>query len=167
MLDLIKKFFHLLCVVITGATVSAALFLVLREIIKFAYGLDIFEEQTYQIFAKFWNDGGVLGAKELLVLTLFALCIILCIFFWCKIYRFKFIKLLTVPLNWLANRGIKDYKGMASVNIKNLKVEEKKTIEQIVQERIDLERKKENELPQNNNFRAKIIDEIEKKKEEI
>lgn len=167
MLNLIKKFFHLICVVITGATASAALFLLLRETIRLAYGLDILEEQTYHVFAEFWNEGGVLSAKELLILLLFIVSIVLCIFLWYKIYHFKFIKLLTVPLNWLANRGIKDYKGMVSVNIKNLKVEEKKTIEQIVQERLDLERKKESEIPKNNNFRTTIIDEIEKKKEEI
>lgn len=167
MFNLIKNFFHLICVIITGAIVAAVFFVLLRELVRSIYGLDLLEEQTYLDFAMFWNDGGILSAVELLVLGLFALSFVICCFCWYKIYQFKFIKLLTVPLNWLANRGIKDYKGMTSVKIKNLKVEEKKTLEQIIQERLDLERKKENELPKDNNFRSMIIDEIERKKEEI
>ena len=69
--------------------------------------------------------------------------------------------LIMKPLSWFANRGLDKYSGgMPEVNIKNLKIEEKKTIEQLVQERIELENKKN---PQANSaeFRKEIVEKIE------
>ena len=49
---------------------------------------------------------------------------------------------------------------MPDVNIKNLKIEEKKTIEQLVQERIELENKK-NPKTDTAQFRKEIVEKIE------
>ena len=69
--------------------------------------------------------------------------------------------LLTKPLNWLANLGSDKYK-IKNVNIKNLKIEEKKTIEQVIQERLEEENKKnkQNSPGDAGNFRKKIIEKI-------
>ena len=63
-----------------------------------------------------------------------------------------------VPLNWLANLGINQ--NISNVNIKNLKIEEKKTIDQIVKERIELENKKI-EHKDSAEFRKKIVKKLE------
>ena len=69
--------------------------------------------------------------------------------------------LITKPVNWLANLGMDKYSGgMPEVNIKNLKIEEKKTIEQLVQERIELENKK-NPKTDTAQFRKEIVEKIE------
>ena len=75
-------------------------------------------------------------------------------------------KLLTVPLNWLANLG-SDKLKVKNVNIKNLVVEEKKTIDQLVQERLDKERKKQQNSEKNSSsedFRKRIIEKIDAEK---
>ena len=66
------------------------------------------------------------------------------------------------PLNWLANRGLDKYSGgMPEVNIKNLKIEEKKTLEQLVQERIELENKKNPQKTDSSEFRKESVEKIE------
>jgi hypothetical protein len=57
--------------------------------------------------------------------------------------------------------GIDKYMASArSVNIKNLKIEEKKTLEQIVQERLEVENKKV-KTPDSADFRQKIVEKLE------
>jgi hypothetical protein len=74
----------------------------------------------------------------------------------------QFAPLITTPLGWIASLGIGEYKAPV-INIKNLKVEEKKTLEQVVQERIDIEKKK-NPQPDSGKFRQDIIEKIEEEK---
>lgn len=167
MFNFLKKLLHLICVIVFGSVLTGCFFLLVRKIFLLIYHLDLLDIQTYQIFSQFWNEGGVLRIKELSTLALIVLIAVLCLYCWKKLYNFRFIKILSVPLNWFFNHGLDNYGGMVAVNIKNLKIEEKKTIEQIVQERLELERKKESECSQKNNFRATIIEEIEKKKKKI
>ncbi|MBP5353110.1 MAG: hypothetical protein J6Y91_05030 [Alphaproteobacteria bacterium] len=164
---MLKKILHLFCVLISGVAWTAMLAGLLYFGFNALYGLDLFSKQTYQIFESFWNNGGVLTAKELLTLLVIILVLLLCLFGWKKMYNFKYMKLLTVPLNWFANRGFNDYQGMTAVNIKNLKVEEKKTIDQIVQERLEQERRKESNQSKERDFRSAIIEKIEQEKGEI
>ena len=64
-------------------------------------------------------------------------------------------------MNLIANRGLDKYSGgMPEVNIKNLKIEEKKTLDQLVKERIELENKK-NPLADAAEFRKEIVEKIE------
>ncbi len=73
-------------------------------------------------------------------------------------------RLITVPLNKIANSGLNDYKA-PDINIKNLKIEEKKTLEQVVQERLDAEKKKNQSTSAgSSDFRKKIIEQIEENK---
>ena len=73
-------------------------------------------------------------------------------------------RLITVPLNKIVNSGLEGYKA-PDVNIKNLKIEEKKTLEQVVQERLEVEKKKSQlQSAANSDFRKKIIEQIEENK---
>ena len=73
-------------------------------------------------------------------------------------------RLITVPLNKIVNSGLDNYKA-PDVNIKNLKIEEKKTLEQVVQERLEAEKKKnQSQNTANSDFRKKIIEQIEENK---
>ena len=68
--------------------------------------------------------------------------------------------LILTPLNWLSNLGLNS-DGMKEINIKNLKIEDKKTIDQLVQERIEMENKKSEQL-NTSDFRKKIVEQLEK-----
>ena len=60
---------------------------------------------------------------------------------WVKLYRLDYVKLLLAPLNYLANRNIKKYEETDThVVIKNIKVGEKITVEDIIQDRIKQEK---------------------------
>lgn len=161
---MIKKTFHLLFALLFCAVLAVALGLAYYWLFLTVYDTNILAPRTYKMIADYWNRGGIIkGGDALMLLCLFSYLPLFLFGCW-KIFHFKFIKLLTVPLNWLCNRGLSKYAGgMPSVNIKNLKVEEKKTIEQVVQERLEAENKKHEEQQQSEDVRKRVIDEIETK----
>jgi len=158
---MIKKFFHFICFIAAGLGWSALLGLIYKIGFAYFYHIDILSPKTYKVFSLYWNSGGVLKQKDLLMFFILFLYIPLCCFGWYKFYYFKFATLVTKPLNWLANLGSGKYQ-VKDVNIKNLKVEEKKSIEQIVQERLDQEKKKneQSSAGEAGDFRKKIIEKI-------
>lgn len=163
---MIKKILHFICFALASAGWALLLALVYRVGFLLFYRLDIFSPKLHRDFLTYWNSGGMLNAKDLMMFFFIFLYIPLCLWVWYKFYHFKFMKLLTVPLNWLANLGSDRFK-IKNVNIKNLVVEEKKTIEQLVQERLDKERKKQQKSDKNSSpedFRKRIIEKIDAEK---
>ncbi|MBP5215589.1 MAG: hypothetical protein J6039_03420 [Alphaproteobacteria bacterium] len=157
-----KKFLHYICFIVFGLIWIVALALLFRSVFILTNRVDILSPKTYRLLSAFWNHGGVLRAKDLMMFLGIIIYFPLCWYGLRKLYRFKYLNILSVPLNWIANYGADHYKT-PSVNIKNLKVEEKKTLEQIVQERLDKEKKKQaNAQPQD--LRKKIIEQIEENK---
>jgi len=157
---MIKKLLHLLCVIAACGVWLALLIGVVQLVILVAY-------QTtpltfYRSLAQFWESGYALRGKDISIVLLIIALLPLCFYGWYKLYSFKYMKLLTVPLNKIVNRGYNDYVA-PNVNIKNLKVEEKKTLEQIVQERLDQEKRK-NPSAGSTDFRKKIIEKIQETK---
>ena len=161
---MIKKIFHFICFVVAGVLFTVALALLFRVGFAFLYHIDILSPTPYRRLAKYWNNGGILKSKDLVMLFLLFSYVPLCLFVWYRLYKFKFTKLITTPLNWLVNLGTNKY-TIKDVNIKNLKVEEKKTLEQVVQERINQENKK-NPLTVGaaTDFRKRIVEKIEENK---
>ena len=159
---MIKKILHYICAIAGCILWTALLVLIIQQIFAYIYGLNLFEKRTYSVLSHFWNSGGVLHAKEIVLLLLTVLCLPLCIYGWKKLWNYKYIQLLTGPLNKLFNSGLEGYRP-PDVNIKNLKIEEKKTIEQIVKERLDIEKKKQGQM-EKTDIRKDIRDKIEESK---
>lgn len=158
---MIKKYLHYFCVLLAGSLTSALLLLLYWQAFNFFYHINIFSVQTYKLLADYWNGGGTLKAGDLLMILIFISYFPLAFYLWRKLAKYKYLNLLTTPLNWLSNYGLGKYSGgMPEVNIKNLKIEEKKTIEQLVKERIELENKK-NPKKDTSEFRKEIIEKIE------
>lgn len=161
---MIKKIFHYICVLIAGILWSAFLALLFQQLFFLAYHINLLNPRTYKIFSAFWNGGGVLSGKDVMMLCSLLLYLPICFYGWYKIYHYKFMRLITVPLNKIVNSGLEGYKA-PDVNIKNLKIEEKKTLEQVVQERLEAEKKKNQaQSIANSDFRKKIIEQIEENK---
>ena len=120
--------------------------------------------ETYKNIADYWNSDGVLHGNDLLLLSLLLAFIPFNFIVWRKIFCSKLINLIVIPLNWLINLGFKNYKA-PNINIKNLKVEERKDLEQFVRERVDIENKKHPQMD-SSALRREIIEKIEKEKNE-
>ncbi len=158
---MVKKSLHYLCVLIAGALWSAALLLLYWQVFLFCYQINILSLHTYASIRNYWNDGGVLKSSDIFMLLGIFSYLPIVLLGWRVLAKYKYMNLIMKPLSWFANRGLDKYSGgMPEVNIKNLKIEEKKTIEQLVQERIELENKKN---PQANSaeFRKEIVEKIE------
>lgn len=160
---MIKKFLHYICVAVACALWICLLALVYQFVILMIFKVDSLSLQTYHALSGYWNDGGVLKGKDILLLLMIFSYFPVCFYGCYRLYHYKYLKLLTVPLNKLANRGLDGYVA-PDVNIKNLKIEEKKTLEQIVQERINLEKKKNPQNEGATDMRRKIIEKIEEAK---
>lgn len=158
---MIEKTLHCICVLAAGALFSALLLLIYQLAFFYCYQIDIMAPQTYASIRNYWDDGGVLKAGDLFMLIGIFSYFPLIFFVWRKLIKYQYMNLITKPVNWLANLGMDKYSGgMPEVNIKNLKIEEKKTIEQLVQERIELENKK-NPKTDTAQFRKEIVEKIE------
>ncbi|MBQ8481813.1 MAG: hypothetical protein IJ532_04715 [Alphaproteobacteria bacterium] len=161
---MIKKIFHYICVLVAGILWSAFLALLFQQLFFYMYHINLLNPQTYRIFSVFWNSGGVLSGKDIIMFLGLLLYLPLCFYGWYRLYHYKFMRLITVPLNKIVNSGLDNYKA-PDVNIKNLKIEEKKTLEQVVQERLEAEKKKnQSQNTANSDFRKKIIEQIEENK---
>ena len=157
---MIKKLFHIIFAIIFSATFTAAVVAVLYYAYKHFYHINILAPKTYKNISAYWNSGAVLNGKDLLMLFGIFSLIPINLLGWWFIYHCKFVNLILTPLNWFGNFGTKEYKA-PDINIKNLKVEEKKTIEQLVNERIEIEKKKAPQVKPSH-FRQDIIAQIEK-----
>lgn len=160
---MIKKIFHYICFLAASALWLVLVALILRFVMLFAFSIDLFAPETYIGMADYWNSGGVLKGRDvLMLLIIIAYFPIGCLGCY-KLYHYKYLKLLTVPLNKIFNYGLDGYVA-PDVNIKNLKIEEKKTLEQIVQERLNEEKKKNQQTSNTVDFRKNIIEKINEAK---
>lgn len=160
---MIKKLFHIIFAIIFSAMFTALVVTAFYYAYKHFYRINILTLKTYRNIVAYWNTGATLKGNDLLMLFgIFSLLPINLLGWW-FIYRCKFTNLLSGPLAWLNNLGAKDYKA-PDVNIKNLKVEEKKTLDQIINERLELEKKKMPKI-ETGQFRQDIINQIEKRRE--
>lgn len=162
---MIKKLFHYLCVLVFGALGLALLVALYWLFFDTFYSINILDFNTYVLMSQFWDSGGVLKAGDvimmLILLSIFPLLLIY--LYWLN--KCKFINLIVTPLQWINEHTLKNYK-QASINIKNLKIEDKKTIEQLVEERIEEENKNRQQNAQMKDFRKTVINKINSEKKE-
>jgi hypothetical protein len=155
---MIKKFFHILCVLFFGSLLCLLLWFLYALCFAVIYKVDLLSPLTFQRFSKFWNSGQTLSLRDTLMMMLLFTYFPFCLFVFYKLSKYKFINLLIKPFEWWQNRTLRNYKEV-SVNIKNLKIEDKKTIEQVVQERLEKEKKKIKQ-PAKDDIRKNIIEKI-------
>lgn len=155
---MIKKFFHILCMLFFGSLLCLLLWFLYALCFAVIYKVDLLSPLTFQRFSKFWNSGQTLSLRDTLMMMLLFTYFPFCLFVFYKLSKYKFINLLIKPFEWWQNRTLRNYKEV-SVNIKNLKIEDKKTIEQVVQERLEKEKKKIKQ-PAKDDIRKNIIEKI-------
>ena len=156
---MIKKLFHIIFAALFGAMFTAVTLAAFYYAYKHFYRINILTPKTYRNIATYWNSGATLNGNDLLMLFGIFCLVPINLIGWWIIYHLQYANLWYTPMTWLGNFGTKDYEA-PDINIKNLKVEEKKTIEQIVNERIEIEKKKTPPL-EVGHFRQDIIEQIE------
>lgn len=159
---MIKKIFHIFCVLIFGSLLCALLWLLYAIFFLLVYKIDLLSVETFSRISRFWNSGGILNARDTLMMIVLFSYFPLCLFIFYKMSKYQFLRLITVPFNWWQDRTLRNYREV-SVNIKNLKIEDKKTIEQVVQERLEKEKKKIKQ-PDKDGLRKNIIEKINNQK---
>lgn len=159
---MIKKTLHYICALIAGAGWSALLLLLYRLIFFYGYQIDILSPLTYASISNYWNNGGVLKSGDIFMILGILTYLPIVILGWRFLWKYHYMNLIMTPLTKISNLGLDKYSGgMPEVNIKNLKIEEKKTLEQLVQERIELENKKNPQKTDSAEFRKEIVEKIE------
>ena len=159
---MIKKTLHYICALIACAGWSALLLLLYRLIFFYGYQIDILSPLTYASIRNYWNNGGVLKSGDIFMILGILTYLPIVILGWRFLWKYHYMNLIMTPLTKISNLGLDKYSGgLPEVNIKNLKIEEKKTLEQLVQERIELENKKNPQKTDSAEFRKEIVEKIE------
>jgi hypothetical protein len=156
---MIKKIFHILFAIIFCAAFTALVIAAFYFAYMHFYRINIINMKTYHNIVKYWDSGATLKSNDLLMLFGIFCIVPINLVGWWVIYHMKYANLWFGPLSWIAGLDTKNYET-PDITIKNLKVEEKKTIEQIVNERLEQEKKKTPNL-EVGRFRQDIIEQIE------
>ena len=159
---MIKKILHILCVIFFGSLLCVLLWFLYALCFALIYQINLLSIDTFLRISRFWNAGGVLTVKDTIMMILLISYAPFCFFIFYRLSKYSFIRLIVAPFEWWQNRILKNYREV-SVNIKNLKVEDKKTIEQVVQERLEMEKKKVKQ-PDKDALRKNIIEKINNQK---
>lgn len=138
---MLKNLLHIICVLFFGSGLCSLLWVLFVVFFAFIYGIDLINVRTYQRISQYWNAGGTLSWSDTFMMLVLASYLPLCLLIFYRLNKCKFINLIVKPFEWVQNRTLRNYREV-SVNIKNLKVEDKKTIEQVVQERLEKEKGK-------------------------
>lgn len=120
---------------------TCVLLYVARWLMICIWKFDIFYAKQWGVVKGFWNSNGVIvGASDytffLSLLLIFVIWVVGCV----KLCRLDYVKLAMAPLHYISNYDIKKYEREDThVVIKNIKVGEKLSVEDLIQERIKQE----------------------------
>lgn len=162
---MLKKLLRVLKAVIIGLIWTAAFFYICRVLLIYVWHFDIFSRNQWIVISGYWNNNGVImsASDYLFFLTLFALMIVW-VLGWRVFYKMNYLKFLLAPVNFIINYQLNKYESDDTrVVIKNLKVAEKKSVEDIIQERMKQE--KASEVKESQQLRKNISEKIIRRKE--
>lgn len=116
-------------------------YLVRLFLIKF-WQFDILYRKQWIVIKGFWNSNGVIhGVSDYLLLVSMFILLLIWGWGWYRLYKINYGKKLVGFVNYISGRGLKKYEESAEhVVIKNLKVGEKLTVEDVIQDRIKQEK---------------------------
>lgn len=165
---MLKKIFKIFKFIIIGGIWTLVFLCFSRLLMVKIWQFDIFYKKQWEVMKGFWNGNGVIiGISDyMLFVTLFFLML-----FWFFILlflcRLNYFKLLLKPIEYISNREIKRYEQTNNqIVLKNMSVAEKITIEDVIKERIQQEKKQDKKVKEADYLRQNISEKIIKKKEQ-
>ena len=87
---MIKKILHYVCFIIASVLWIALLAFILRLLILLAFGIDPYSAATYVGLSAYWNSGGVLAGKDILMFVTGLLFFPLCLYGFRKLYKYQY-----------------------------------------------------------------------------
>lgn len=164
---MIKKILKFFKFFVVGVVWTPAFLYLARWLMIWIWQFDIFYKKQWVVMAGFWNNNGVIiGFSDYMLFTALLVLILLWILGWRFFYKADYLKILMIPVNYIANYEIKKYeKEDKHVTFKNIAIAEKMTIEDVIQERIQKEKDKEH-IKEADQLRKKISEKIIKRKEQ-
>ncbi len=133
-----KSIIKLLRNLIIGAVWTYLFALFSRWLLIYIWHFDILYKKQWIVVKGFWNNNGVIaGSSDYMLLLTMLILLIVWVIGWKKLCKVNYVKLALKPINYIADYGISKYEAEDKhVTIKNLKVGEKITVEDVIQARI-------------------------------
>lgn len=140
-----KKKIKIIRLFLSGAAASAlCLFLERITLIKL-WRFDVLSPKQWTVIGRYWaNDGVISGGKQYLFFLTIFMAVPLLFFLWRLLYKADGVKLVTFPIRYVLDRQISKYENEDShVVIKNLSSQEKLTVEDIINQRLQADNEEE------------------------
>lgn len=163
---MLKKIIKTIRALFIGIIWTSALLYVARLLMIYIWKFDIFYVKQWSVVKRFWNNNGVIDdASDYAFFLSLLLILIIWIVGGVKLCRLNYAKLMIAPLNYIANRDLKKYEQEDThVVIKNIKVGEKISVEDLIQERIKQEQT--DNVKESDEMRRNISEKIINRKEQ-
>lgn len=163
---MVKKTFKLIRFLLIGAIWAGIYGNIVRFVLIKFWQFDILYRKQWIVVEGFWNNNGVIyGMSDYLLLVSMFILLLIWIWGWYKLYKVNYGKKILGLINYISNRGLEKYEENSQhIVIKNLKVGEKMTIEEVIQDRIKQEHNEKREGAQD--LRKKISEKINNYKEQ-
>ena len=163
---MLKKIIKTIRALIIGIIWTSALLYVARLLMIYIWKFDIFYTKQWSVVKRFWNSNGVIeDASDYAFFLSLLLILIVWLVGWIKLCRLDYAKLVVAPLNYIANRDLEKYEQIDThVVIKNIKVGEKISVEDLIQERIKQEQT--DNVKESDEMRRNISEKIINRKEQ-
>lgn len=128
-------------------------------LIKF-WQFDILYRKQWIVVEGFWNNNGVIyGVSDYLLLVSMLILLLIWIYGCYKLNKINYGKKILSTIEKISNRGLKQYEeNVQHIVIKNLKVGEKMTVEDVIQDRIKQEKTEKGQ--EASDLRKKISEKI-------
>ena len=88
---MIKKFFHYLCFAAASVLWVVLLAFIFQVVMLLLFKIDPLAVGTYKGLSEYWNRGGVLKGKDIVMLLIIFAYLPLCVYGCYKLYHYKYI----------------------------------------------------------------------------
>lgn len=160
-----KKITKGLKFIFSGAAATALCLYIARRLLVYVWTFDIFSAKQWEVISNYWNGYGVIssGTDYLFFATLF-LVILFWVWLWRYLYNLNLLNAFATIYRFFADRDVRKFEDEDShVVIKNLSSHEKKTIEDVIQERLAAKDENKDKEPLAQRIRQQIAQKFNKK----
>ena len=162
---MLKKIVKFLKFIFVCFVWSVVWFTFMREVVFSIWNFDFFSTRQWQMVASFWNAHGTIkGLSDYMLFLSMFVTLLLWFLGLRRLYKVDYWQLLLKPFQYFSSKQIEKYKKEGKhVVIKNLVVGEKITLNDLIDEKIKEEGKKQ-EAKESENLRQNIAQKIIERK---
>lgn len=161
-----KKLLKFLRFLLIGAVWSVGFGYVVRMLVVKLWKFDVFYKKQWEVIAQFWeNNGVIVGASDYMLFVVLLLSLGVWIWGWRRLVKVDYISIILWPLKYISDKQVEKYQNSGKrVVFKNMGIAEKKTIEDVIEERIKQE-SGEKSVKESEQLRKNISEKIIRRKD--